>query len=362
MNEPTPSNESQADDSLQGSLALSFDPTENPVPSEQGLSIPLQPAAEEATFAPLWLGIIAFIILGGLIGGLFLSSTQNNQGGQFQAANPIVACQVQALQDVNVRGGPGFEYPREWILATGDSRQVRARHGTEWLQIAKGWIPKTGLQLSNATACNQLAEETSLTLFNDDIDPPKTVLDLGWNEVLSENFASNLNEWLPNEASPNAAIREGELTLFASKDNPSPLIFPQKAAAYQSLTDAYFAWSGEWIASDLAAEVSFIFRQSDTGYYEVTLRRNGILILQRVENGAPPHVLEQANQAIASQDGFTLGILIEGSQIAVYLGNIPVVLTTDDTFTAGTYAFALRGESASFSISRFEIKTPLNPE
>jgi hypothetical protein len=233
----------------------------------------------------------------------------------------------------------------------------------EWLQVANGWIPReANIELTPLTACNQLPEAAQDSLFKDDLNPPDEVLDLDWNEVLSENFASDLNEWLPQPNFGSAAIREGQLILFATQSNPTPPMFPRQALAYHPLDDAYFAWSGEWIASDLAAEMSFIFRQSEQGYYELSLRRDGLLTLQRWENSGPATLLEQMNDAALRQDRFSVGLLLQGGQIKVYINGDLLFRSLDDGLSSGLYALGLRGQNASFSISRFEVKTPLNQE
>jgi hypothetical protein len=134
-------------------------------------------------------------------------------------------------------------------------------------------------------------------------------------------------------------------------------IYPVKTTTPLTLSDAYYTFRVEWVASDLAAEVVLLFRTSDVAAYQVAVRRDGT-VTAGLRQGEVVTPFTTQTEASPISQAFEVGVLSQGDRQVVYINGQQIIDFLDTTLTEGGYALGLQGRDASLRISRFEIKAP----
>lgn len=337
------------------SLALPYDPAAMK-PVRRVVTAPLQPLhLPPQTRSPLLIVVLsAGIILGTIVLALLLSSARRDEVNEFQAQGTSTAdCILVAVQDANVRIGPGYEYPRYWILPAGASERAYERVGEAWFRLENGWLPKETVTFLGT--CLTLPETAAPIIFDDSLDLPSAVAELNWLTILEENFATNVNQWVETAGGRGASIQKGYLEL----SDPPVVVYPQESPNFYRLEDAYYAFDLEWIAQDADSEAVLRFRVDGDKAYEVSLRPEGrVLLMLRTEGDR--RSLAQA-EAFPAGPRLTVGVLNWGQTISIYLNGERILQAEDATLDGGTYALGLQGSLGRVRISRFEIRVPPSP-
>jgi hypothetical protein len=334
------------------SRALEFDPADLQYRRKKDLTAPLKPLSSESSArSPLLVVLAAVILLVVVAGGVFVLAADDGSIPQGSNIDKLT-CNASPLQDANVRMGAGFDYSRAWILAAGESRLILEQVDDEWYRIENGWLHKDDVSFVSATACQTLPESESPPVFADDIPLPDVLVDEGWQELLGESFAVDVNGWLAASDPSAATIREGELILFSAESLSQ--LAPTQSSVPATLEDAYFAFRVEWVASDLEAEVLLFFRSGEKGAYQVAVRRDGTVSLRR-ENG---EVLAQQINAAPLNELYWVGVWAMGESISIFINGNLILEIDDASLTEGAYYLGLQGRDSSIRISRFEIRVP----
>jgi hypothetical protein len=338
------------------SRALDFDPNSLHVRRKKDLTAPLKPLTAETTSRPPVMIVLGVIVILGAVafGAFWLSDGVGDENGLRSTADLV--CLAISTQNTNVRMGPGYDYPRAWILPAGETRLMLEQVDQTWLRIDNGWLLKAEVSLSSSRACNELPEPDHPQLFDDDILPPPEIESLGWDELLGESFAVDVNGWSEAGDPIHVAVREGELILFSS--GTLTQVYPVKTTIPLILSDAYYTFRFEWVASDLAAEVVLLFRATDINAYQVAVRRDGTVTASLRQGETVTPFAVQADAVPISHQTIEVGILSQGNQHTVYLNGEQVIRFSDATLTEGRFALGLQGRDSSLRISRFEIRIP----
>jgi hypothetical protein len=317
-------------------------------------------AEESKALAPLTLLWGAGLLLGLLVMLIFRLSAQGPSDQNFVPARAAQNCELVSASPLNIRAGPGFDYSRIWVLEAGQSRRALAQNeagGGDWLALENGWVPRQAVQLNSIFICNQLPPSQGQLIFQDHLQVPASIAALDWYQILEESFATDLNGWLIPSPANTAAIREGNLVLFAFGGQTAQA-YPQAAASYYPLSEAYYGLSASWIASDEQAEFRLKVRASEEGAYELRLRRDGALSLNWQPAIGPAAALDENFLPGLAGSKFELGLLHQGTRLALYVNGQRRFEVRHDAPPAGNYALELSGTQASLQVHRFEILIP----
>jgi hypothetical protein len=322
----------------------------------KAVTAPLKPLEDAVrNRSPVTLVFGAIIILGMIVLAVVLAAGGEDDlsGIELSGSAGSSACMVVAPDDVNVRGGPGYDYERVWILASGDTREALDGFEETWLRLEKGWVAVSEVTLQSSSACAQLPQTSELVLFDDDIRVPDAIEALEWHEILTENFATSINGWVESAGGAGAQISDGELWLSTAENTVS--VFPADALSWGEMADGYITLRAEWSgAAGDDQQLALIFRADGPNFYDLTLSRNGDLSLWLDADGS--HTL--INRASISEGPLVLGLLFAGEEIRVFAGDEEHFSASDSGLSAGTYRLELRGENAAIRITRFEVKIP----
>lgn len=344
------------------SIALSYDPGKAPSPHRM-VTGPLRPfEPENKPRSPIIIILAAMVLLGAIVGAVFFAAIDEEataDSPRLPMSAPL--CVVTAMQEISVRVEPDYAAPRAWIMNAGDTMQAVEQYQGGWLRLLNGWIARDAVTLSPEISCDSLPVTRTPLNFNDDLDVPDG---MNWPVLIEDSFATDTGGWLDSIGdSTLAALREGYLVLFSPAETNGPQARPVALSDERlNLQDAYFAAQILWIASDLEAEVSITFRETDAGAYRVAARRDGALLLTFVPNSptaSPIALADFVKISALTADEFILGVRVEGESLTVYINGDDILHAQDDRLSdAGTFSMGLVGRQSTVYIRRFEVLAP----
>ncbi len=349
------------EDNLTGeSRALPYDPASAPRDLEE-VTLPTKPQTSRGGGRwPSLLIIGAALVLLGAALLLLIVSSDAGRSTEF-ARQPItpVPCLLEAAAPVNVRSGPDYAYERVWIWDATNPERAYARLGVDWYRIGNGWVPAETVTPGSQNACNALPEDAvPVTLYDDDIEPPREVVALGWAEQLGENFATDVNGWVTDAEAEVAAIRRGYLALFALDNTRFPLVSPRQMAQQAPLREAYYTFRIQWVASSRLAETFLLFQSDGEQGYRLGIRRDGHLTLVMRQADGGSRVLATRALPPIPEAPFEVGVLSEDNALTVYLNDDIVLTVTENPLPPGALFVGVVGQNTTVYIDRFEITRP----
>lgn len=307
------------------------------------------PQKSTPPYLPIGLGIL--ILLAAVVVGVWAAGSEESGLAKVTVMPGLnQACLMTAKKDVNVRFGPGYEYGRAWILAQGEQRPVLSRMGHGWFQIPNGWVSRDDIALNTAMNCARLPEAQPAPLFEDDLLPPDSVLELGWREVLGESFATAVNEWGDVRSGRPAPLGEGDLIL-ENGYRTAPLQLASEAA------DAFYAFEGFWSSGRADSTLLFIFRSSGAGEYHLKIQRGGQVQLLFLPSEDESVILDSVTfSPMGLEQRFVVGVLCRNSQIEIFWNGDLVLSIQHEGLSQGSYAF--ESQNGVLHVRRFESAAP----